>query len=63
MAHNEDTRAKIPVILHLCRLGYEYISLKDSIWDEETSIFPLIFEESIQRINTGVSKEDIKRAF
>lgn len=61
MAHNEDTRVKIPAILHLCRLGYEYVSLKESFWDEETNIFPLIFEESIERINPGVSKEDVKR--
>jgi len=61
MAHNEGTRVKIPAILHLCRLGYEYLSLKESIWDKETNIFPLIFEKSIQRINRGVSKEDTKR--
>jgi type I restriction enzyme R subunit len=65
MAHNEDTRVKIPAILHLCRLGYKYLSLKDSIWDEETNIFPQIFEKSIQRINkrtnTEVSKEDVKQ--
>lgn len=63
MAHNEDTRVKIPAILHLCRLGYEYISLKDSEWDEETNIFPSIFEKSIQRINEGVPTEDVKRLF
>ena len=28
MAFNEDTRVKIPAILHLTRLGYEYVSLK-----------------------------------
>ncbi len=29
MALNEDTRVKIPAILHLCRLGYKYLSLKE----------------------------------
>ena len=51
MAFNEDTRVKIPAILHLTQLGYEYISLKDALWDENTNIFTDIFAESIRRIN------------
>jgi len=39
MKHNEDTRVKLPAILHLTRLGYEYLSLKDAVWDEQTNIF------------------------
>ena len=39
MKHNEDTRVKIPAILHLVRLGYDYLSLKDAVWDESTNIF------------------------
>jgi hypothetical protein len=33
-AHNEDSRVKIPTILHLVRLGYECLSLKGQSWDE-----------------------------
>jgi type I restriction enzyme R subunit len=29
MKFNEDSRVKIPTILHLMRLGYGYLSLKD----------------------------------
>ncbi|MBT3206682.1 MAG: hypothetical protein HOM14_15935 [Gammaproteobacteria bacterium] len=29
MKFNEDSRVKIPTILHLMRLGYEYLSLKE----------------------------------
>jgi len=29
MAFNEDTRVKIPAILHLTQLGYDYISSSD----------------------------------
>lgn len=29
MIHNEDSRVKIPTILHLIRLGYTYLSLKN----------------------------------
>lgn len=63
MAHNEDTRVKIPALLHLSRLGYKYISLKDSKWDIETNIFTDIFNESIKNINTWVDESDIKRLF
>jgi len=59
MKFNEDTRVKIPSILHLTRLGYEYISLKDVSWDEETNIFKDIFFKSIQKINEALNlKED-----
>lgn len=51
MAFNENTRVKIPAILHLCRLGYEYLSLSKSKWDESTNIFTDIFATSIARIN------------
>lgn len=59
MAYNEDTRVKIPAILHLSRLGYRYISLKDSKWDIETNIFKDIFFESLKNINNGVEQEDL----
>lgn len=28
MIHNENSRVKIPALVHLTRLGYEYLSLK-----------------------------------
>lgn len=34
MKFNEDSRVKIPAILHLTRLGYSYLSLKELEWDE-----------------------------
>ncbi len=63
MAFNENTRVKIPAILHLCRLGYNYVSLSKAKWDLETNIFTDIFEESIQRINSEMEQSDIKRLF
>jgi len=51
MAFNENTRVKIPAILHLTQLGYEYVSLKDAIWDGDTNIFTEIFAKSINKIN------------
>lgn len=62
---NEDSRVKIPSILHITRLGYEYISLKDSLWDEDTNIFKNIFTTSIAHINNtlDLKKDDINRLY
>jgi type I restriction enzyme R subunit len=61
MVFNEDSRVKIPCILHLVRLGYRYLSLKDALWDEETNIFPELFKKAIARINTDLDADDIER--
>jgi len=58
---NEDSRVKIPAILHLCRLGYEYLSLKDAVWNPDTNIFTEIFKEAIGRINPDLDKEQVDR--
>ncbi|WP_417593114.1 type I restriction endonuclease subunit R [Owenweeksia hongkongensis] len=63
MSFNEDSRVKIPTLLHLCRLGYTYLSLKDANWDQESNIFTDIFDESIQRINSDVREDEITRLF
>ncbi|CAI8207019.1 MAG: Type I restriction enzyme EcoR124II R protein [SAR116 cluster bacterium] len=63
MKHNEDTRVKIPTILHLVRLGYTYLSLKDAKWDDSTNIFTDLFKESIQRINPKLSASDVSRIY
>ncbi len=60
MAFNENTRVKIPAILHLCRLGYTYISLSDAKWDIQTNIFTDIFAESLKRIN-DIEDSDLKK--
>ncbi|MFN5169549.1 MAG: type I restriction endonuclease subunit R [Cyclobacteriaceae bacterium] len=55
MAFNEDSRVKIPTLLHLCSLGYTYLSLNDSKWDEANNIFPDIFKDSVSRINPDLN--------
>ena len=59
--HNENSRVKIPAILHLMRLGYDYLSLKNENWDKQTNIFPEIFVESLCRINPELSEDDAHR--
>jgi type I restriction enzyme R subunit len=61
MKFNEDTRVKIPTILHLMRLGYQYLSLKGQSWDQDTNIFPEIFNAAILKINPGIEPEDVSR--
>jgi len=63
MKFNEDSRVKIPTILHLVKLGYTYLSLKDQKWDQTTNIFTDIFSQSIKRINSKLSDEDVKRLY
>lgn len=65
VAFNEDSRVKIPTILHLCRLGYTYLSLNKAKWDETNNIFPDIFKESISRINSDLklAPGDLTRLF
>lgn len=58
MAFNEDSRVKIPTILHLMRLGYQYLSLKDAKWDSETNIFTDIFFEQVHKLNPDLSSEE-----
>tara|TARA_B100000886_G_scaffold40266_1_gene24904 strand:- start:3168 stop:6164 length:2997 start_codon:yes stop_codon:yes gene_type:complete len=58
MPFNEDSRVKIPAILHLIKLGFKYLSLKKTTWNEETNIFEDIFIENFIRINDKINKND-----
>jgi type I restriction enzyme R subunit len=60
---NENSRVKIPAIIHLCRLGYTYLSLKDAKVDGSTNIFTDIFAESVARINPDAQPSDVKKIF
>lgn len=63
MKYNEDTRVKIPSILHLTRLGYKYLSLKNSKWDINTNIFTDIFKSSIEKINETINDLDSNKVY
>ncbi|MEL4302475.1 type I restriction endonuclease subunit R [Shewanella xiamenensis] len=58
---NEDSRVKIPTILHLMRLGYQYLSLKNQSWDLDTNIFPELFKKAISKINQGIEEGETRR--
>ena len=61
MEHSENTRVKIPGLVHFTRLGYNYLSLKEKkeLIHTNTNIFRDIFNSSINRINnTELSMEE-----
>ncbi len=59
MLYNENSRVKIPAILHFCRLGFEYLSLGKAKWDNSTNIFTDIFKENILRLNPSLNQTDV----
>jgi type I restriction enzyme R subunit len=62
--HNENSRVKIPALVHFTRLGYEYVSLKNysGVIDEDTNIFVDVFRDAINRLNgTNLSVEDVHK--
>ncbi|PHR71196.1 MAG: restriction endonuclease subunit R [Lutibacter sp.] len=63
MIFNEDSRVKIPSILHLIQLGYKYLSLKNNDWDESTNIFTDIFFKQLHVINPSLSERDIQKVY
>ena len=63
MKFNEDSRVKIPTILHLMRLGYEYLSLNSQKWDQSTNIFTDVFNQSIKRLNPEMNDGDVSRFY
>lgn len=61
MLHNEDTRVKIPALIHLTRLGYEYFSKEEIVFDPETNIAENLFLDSINKINPESTHSSIKK--
>lgn len=51
MLHNEDSRVKVPALIHFLRLGYVYQTKKTVNIDTRNNIFVDVFRESINRIN------------
>jgi type I restriction enzyme, R subunit len=56
---NEDSRVKIPALLHLTRLGYQYLPLNEAVWDKRSNIFLQLFEAALLRLNPDLRQQDI----
>lgn len=66
MGRPEDSRVKIPALVHFTRLGYTYMSIKDKDrnvdYDGDTNIFYSQFLSAINRINQiELTLEDAKK--
>jgi type I restriction enzyme R subunit len=59
MKFNEDTRVKIPAILHLARLGYGYLSLKSVEWNRANNIVPKLFQAAVGKLNPQATEAEI----
>ena len=62
MIHNENSRVKIPALVHLTRLGYRDIKQKDcsGAYCPKTNIFKGILRDSINRLNgTALTEADV----
>ena len=51
MGRPEDERVKIPALIHLTRLEYNYLSLKTNDYDGDTNIFINVFRAAVSRLN------------
>jgi len=61
MGRPEDERVKIPALIHLTRLEYDYLSLKTNSYDGDTNIFIDVFRVAISRLNgKDFSEQEIK---
>ena len=60
MSFNEDTRVKIPAIITLTKLGYNYLSKDRTDIDPETNIFKDIFFESLKKINKNINQQELE---
>lgn len=59
MKYNENSRVKIPALIHLERLGYKFIDQKNHNIDRENNIFLDILQDSLLKLNPGINKSKI----
>ncbi|MBQ2169905.1 MAG: hypothetical protein II449_11765, partial [Prevotella sp.] len=57
---NEDTRVKVPALMHLTRIGYTYRSLHSLHLDTDTNIDIDTFTEKLRSFNKDMSDNQIK---
>ena len=65
MAFNENSRVKIPALIHLCRLGYQYVSEKDlkQVCDTDTNINTHILKIKLAQFNPSLKSIEIDQFF
>ena len=65
MPFNEDSRVKLPALVHLCKLGYHYISEKKltSVCDRDTNINVGVFKNKLRQFNPLLKPIEIDQFF
>jgi type I restriction enzyme R subunit len=65
MAFNENSRVKLPALIHLCKLGYNYISEKKlkQICDPDTNINVDVFKNKLRQFNPLLKPIEIDQFF
>ena len=58
VAHNMKGSSHNASILHLVKMGYTYISLKENKWDSESNIFTDIFYNQLKKLNPDYTLQD-----
>ncbi|RVY25785.1 type I restriction endonuclease [Helicobacter pylori] len=60
MPYNEITRVQVPALMHLAKLGYDFISQKDKPnLDTATNILTDSFTKSFERLNPNKNAKDV----
>lgn len=58
---NENTRVQVPAAIHLCKLGYTYLSaISDDELDTETNILTKVMFKSMKRLNRDKSERELQ---
>lgn len=65
MAFNENSRVKLPALVHLCKLGYDYISEKKLrlVCDPDTNINVEVFRNKLRQFNPLLKPIEIDQFF
>lgn len=65
MAFNENSRVKLPALVHLCKLGYNYISEKKLklVCDPDTNINVEVFKNKLHQFNPLLKQIEIDQFF
>ncbi|GAA7104514.1 hypothetical protein BD0016_14280 [Helicobacter pylori] len=60
MPHNEITRVQVPALMHLARLGYDFINSKENKpnLDTDTNILTESFTQAFNRLNRTKNAQD-----
>ncbi|GAA7100006.1 hypothetical protein HpCHN32_13180 [Helicobacter pylori] len=60
MLHNEITRVQVPALMHLTKLGYNFISQKNKLnLDTATNILTDSFTQAFERLNPTKNAKDV----